>query len=122
MKNKILLVLTLATSTICFGQQFNYPKADKIPFKTYIHSDTLIDSYFWMRDKYSAEVVNYLYANNAHADAEMKSSALLQKVIFDEMRGRLVEAKDTRPTKNKNYYYYSRSLKDRDYPAIYRKP
>jgi oligopeptidase B len=121
MKNQLLLVLTLAISNICFGQQLDYPKADKVLYKTYIHNDTLIDSYFWMRDKYSAEVINYLYANNAHADAEMKSSALLQKVIFDEMRVRLVEAKDTRPSKNKNYYYYSRTVKDRDYPAIYRK-
>lgn len=112
-----MLILTLEAS----AQSITPPHAEKIPHQTIIHGDTLTDYYFWMRDKYSAEVVNYLYANNAYSDAVMKSSATLQKVIYDEMRGRMVESRDTRPNKNKNYYYYTRTIKDKDYPAIYRK-
>ncbi len=121
MKNFILLISSLTLTLVAWGQQLDYPKTEKIKHTTVVHQDTLTDEYFWMRDKFSAEVVNYLYANNAHADAVMKSSALLQKVIFDEMRKRLIEARDTRPSKNKNYYYYTRTIKDKDYPAIYRK-
>ncbi len=119
---KLLLSLTLLT--IWFNakaQDLQPPNADKITHTTLVHNDTLIDSYYWLRDKYSAEVINYLYANNAHADAVMKSSGLLQKVIFEEMRNRLIEAKDSRPSKNKNYYYYNRTFKDKDYPTIFRK-
>lgn len=120
--NKILFycMLMLLYST-AFSQQVMPPKAEKIPHQTIIHNDTLKDDYFWMRDKYSAEVVNYLYANNAYSDEVMKPAAILQKVIYDEMRARMVEAKDTRPRKTKNYYYYSRTVKDKEYPAIYRK-
>lgn len=103
------------------AQQIEPPVAEKIRHQTIIHGDTLKDDYFWMRDKYSAEVVNYLYANNAYSDAIMKPTALLQKVIFDEMRGRIVESRNTRPNKIKNYYYYSRTVKDKDYPIICRK-
>jgi oligopeptidase B len=121
MKNMLLLWLGITITTLSYSQQLEFPHAEKIPYKTYIHNDTIIDNYFWIRDKYSVEVVNYLYANNAHADAVMKPSAILQKVIYDEMRARLVEARDTRPSKNKNYFYYSRTVKDKDYPAIFRK-
>ncbi|MFN7313430.1 MAG: DUF5686 family protein [Bacteroidota bacterium] len=125
MKNLIphplLLVLSLFNCLITFAQNDKPPVADKIPHKTIIHQDTLHDNFFWMRDKYSAEVVNYLYASNAYSDMMMKPSALLQKVIYDEMRGRIIESRDSRPNKVKNYYYYTRTIKDKDYPAIYRK-
>lgn len=123
MNAKALLPLLLCLVCIAplSAQQIEPPKAEKVRHQTIIHGDTLNDDYFWMRDKYSAEVVNYLYANNAYSDAIMKPTALLQKVIFDEMRGRMVESRDSRPNKLKNYYYYTRTVKDKDYPLICRK-
>lgn len=120
-KKNVLLYLLMGVCIPVFAQQIPYPKATQIPQQTFVHNDTLKDNYFWMRDKYSAEVVNYLFANNAHADAVMKPSAILQKVIYDEMRARIIENKETRPRKTKNYYYYSRTVKDKDYPLVYRK-
>lgn len=121
MINRILTCILLLTVLGVSGQEIVPPAAEKIPHYTFVHKDTLTDHYFWMRDKYSAEMVNYLYANNAYSDAVMKPTALLQKVIYDEMRSRIVESRDTRPSKNKNYYYYTRTTRDKDYPAIYRK-
>lgn len=103
------------------AQDIDAPRADKIPHHTIIHGDTLKDFYFWMRDKHSPDVINYLYANNAYADNRMKESRTLQKVLFEEFRSRIKEDYTTRPSKNKNYYYYSRSFADKQYPALYRK-
>ena len=103
------------------SQKISYPKADKIPYTTFIHGDTLRDNYFWLRDKYSAEVVNYLYANNGYANEVMKSSSVLQKVLYDEFRGRTRENFKSRPVKNKNYYYYTSYVQDMDYPFLWRK-
>lgn len=121
MNRFILIHSFLLVCSAAFSQGITPPRAEKIPHETLVHNDTLKDDYFWMRDKYSAEVVNYLYANNAYSDEVMKPTAVLQKVIYDEMRGRMVESKDSRPRKTKNYFYYSRTIKDKEYPAIYRK-
>lgn len=104
-----------------FSQEFEAPKAEKIFHQTLIHGDTLTDNYFWMRDKYSAEVVNYLYANNAYSDRVMKGSQNLQKVLYEEFRSRIKETFDTRPRKSKQYYYYSRYFLDKDYALMCRK-
>jgi oligopeptidase B len=122
MKQIVSLIFSLLMfNWVVSAQEVKPPHAEKHPHQTIIHQDTLVDDYFWMRDKYSAEVLNYLYANNAHADAVMKPFTVLQKVIYDEMRSRMVESKDSRPSKNKNYYYFTRTTKDDNYPAIYRK-
>lgn len=117
----LLLIGYMLNCNTLYAQTISAPSAEKIEHVTIIHRDTLIDNYFWMRDKYSAEVVNYLYANNAYSDVLMKPTNLLQKVIYDEMRERIVESRDSKPRKEKNYYYYTRTIKDKDYPIIFRK-
>ncbi|MDZ4666933.1 MAG: prolyl oligopeptidase family serine peptidase [bacterium] len=121
MKTQTTLLLFLIIPFALFAQTNEYPKAEKIPFKTYIHKDTLTDNYYWLRDKNSAETINYLYANNAHANNALKSSNLLQKVLFEEFKNIRKENYDTRPTKIKDYYYFSRVDQDKEYPDLYRK-
>ncbi len=121
MKLKLFLFFCLVQPHIALSQGFDAPKAEKIPFTTYIHQDTLVDNYYWLRDKYSAEAINYLYANNTHANNAMKGSNLLQKVIFEELKNRRKENYDTKPNKVKNYFYYSRVSQEKQYPDIYRK-
>ena len=123
MIKKILLlsVLSLLLLSIATAQENSAPKAEKILHQTIIHGDTLRDNYFWLRDKNSPEVINYLYANNAYSDNKMKASSTLQKVLFDEYRSRVKETFDSKPQKNEGYYYYTRNVADKDYPALYRK-
>ena len=123
MIKKILLlsVLSLLLLSIATAQENSAPKAEKILHQTIIHGDTLRDNYFWLRDKSSPEAINYLYANNAYADNKMKASSTLQKVLFDEYRSRVKETFDSKPQKNEGYYYYTRNVADKDYPALYRK-
>jgi oligopeptidase B len=97
------------------------PVAKKVPNQLIIHGDTLIDEYFWLRDKNSTEVINHLYAENTYADNVMKESSFLQKVLYEEFKSRRKESFSSRPRKRKGYFYYNRYEKGKDYAIILRK-
>lgn len=101
--------------------EFTAPVSKKIPSKLVVHNDTLIDNYYWMRDKNAPEVINHLYAENAYANNIMKGSSFLQKVLYEEFKARRKETTTTRPTKEKGYLYYERMEKGKDYSIICRK-
>src|SRR5437660_12590359 len=50
------------------------PVAKKVPKTTEINGHTLVDNYFWLRDKQNPEVKAYLDAENSYTDAAMKST------------------------------------------------
>lgn len=101
--------------------EFTPPAAKKIPNQLIIHGDTIVDNYFWLRDKYAPEVINHLYAENAYADKVMKQSSFLQKVLYEEFKSRRKENFSSRPSKYKGFLYYSRYEKGKDYPILCRK-
>src|ERR1700692_633847 len=61
------------------------PVAKKVPKTTEINGRTLVDNYFWLRDKPNPDVAAYLQAENAYTDAVMKTTEGLQKKLYDEM-------------------------------------
>ena len=40
------------------------PIAKIIPHQTILHSDTIVDNYFWLRNREDKEVIDYLNAEN----------------------------------------------------------
>ncbi|MFL5753146.1 MAG: DUF5686 family protein [Bacteroidia bacterium] len=121
MRERFLICFFYLFSFALFSQEFTPPTAKKIPNRLMIHEDTLIDNYFWMRDKFAPEVINHLYAENAYADNVMKESAFLQKVLYEEFKSRRKESFTTRPRKSKGYLYYNRYEKGKDYSISCRK-
>lgn len=97
------------------------PVADRYPHYTTIHDTTLVDNYFWLRDKENPEVIGYLKAENEYADSMMSGTVRLQENLFEEMKGRLHENDSSVPVKKGNYYYYHRTERDRQYPIYCRK-
>ena len=65
------------------------PAAKKAAKTTRIHGETLVDEYFWMREKTNREVTAYLEAENAYTDAVMKPTDALQARLYQEMLGRI---------------------------------
>ena len=63
------------------------PVAKKQPHTVEIHGDTLVDDYFWLRDKGTPEVESYLRAELAYSEAVMKPTQALQQKLYDEMLG-----------------------------------
>jgi len=67
------------------------PVAEKVPHVTKIHGRTLVDNYFWLRDKNNPDVAAYLKAENTYTDAMMKPTEAFQKRLYDEMQSRIKE-------------------------------
>ena len=117
--------------TSCMNQ-YKTPQANKIPHLLSIHDDTRIDNYYWMRltdeqkesdhpDKQTKDVIKYLENENKYLKYIMKDTELLQKTLFDEIKNRIKKDDSTVPVKIANYYYYSRFIKDKEYPLYCRK-
>lgn len=97
------------------------PVAKKVPHVTQIHGRTLVDNYFWLRDKSNPEVAAYLNAENTYTDAMMKPTEAFQKRLYDEMLSRIKETDVEVPYKQGEYFYYSRSEKGKQYEILCRK-
>jgi oligopeptidase B len=97
------------------------PVAKKVPKTTEVNGRTLVDNYFWLRDKKNPEVRAYLEAENAYTDAVMKPTEAFQKRLYDEMLSRIKETDVDVPYKKGDYFYYSRTEAGKQYQIRCRK-
>jgi oligopeptidase B len=97
------------------------PVARKVPHTTRLHGDTLVDDYFWLREKGTPEVESYLKAERAYADAFMRPTAGLQQKVYDELLSRIQQTDVDVPYLERGFYYYSRTEEGKQYPIYCRK-
>src|SRR5688572_16981764 len=57
------------------------PMAEKKTKTTTLHGETLVDDYFWLREKTNPAVIAYLETENAHTEAVMKPSSAFQEKL-----------------------------------------
>jgi oligopeptidase B len=122
-------LVTLAAIVMVFaGQSFNHntenpkpPMTEKNPKTTKIHDQTMVDDYFWLREKTNPKVIAHLEAENAYAEEVMKPTAALQKTLYDEMISHIKETDESAPYRDGDYFYYSRTVKGLQYPIYARK-
>jgi oligopeptidase B len=99
----------------------NPPIAKKIPKLLTTHDVVRQDDYFWMNERDSPDVLDYLNAENAYCDAMLKDTEDLQKQLFDEIKSRIKEDDQTVPFFHKAYWYYTRYETGKEYPIYCRK-
>lgn len=97
------------------------PVAAKKPKDVTVHEDKRIDDYFWLREKGSPEVVNYLEQENAYTEAVLAPAKELRAALYKEMVGRIKEDDSSAPVTFLGFSYYTRTEKDRQYPIYCRK-
>jgi oligopeptidase B len=97
------------------------PVAKKVPRVTAVHGDTLLDDYYWLREKTNPDVISYLEAENTYAAAVMKPTEVLQKKLYDEMLGRIQQTDLSVPYRFGDYFYYSRTEEGKQYSIQCRK-
>ena len=85
------------------------------------HGDERIDNYFWMKERDTPEVLDYLNAENAYTEKVMAPYKELETKLFEEMKGRMVEDESSAPYKKGNYYYYTRFVEGGQYALYCRK-
>src|SRR5262249_41149930 len=84
------------------------PVARKVPHEVKIHGDTLVDNYFWMREKNNPEVLAHLEAENAHTESATKHTKPLEATLYKEILGRVKQTDMAVPVRQGGYFYYSR--------------
>ena len=97
------------------------PMAEKKTKTTNIHGETLVDDFFWLREKSNPQVIAYLEAENAYTDSVMKPTEALQEKLYKEMVGHIKETDQSVPYRWGNYVYFSRTEQGKQYPSYWRK-
>lgn len=97
------------------------PMTEKKAKTTKIHDDTLVDDYFWLREKSNPAVTAHLEAENSYAESLMKPTAGLQEKLYKEMVGHIKETDNSVPYRSGNYFYYTRTEQGKQYPIYCRK-
>src|SRR5580698_4141307 len=85
------------------------------------HGATVVDSYYWLREKSNPKVVEYLEAENAYTKAMTAGLAPFQDSLYKEMLGRVKQTDLSVPTRRGGYVYYSRTEEGKQYPIQCRK-
>jgi oligopeptidase B len=85
------------------------------------HGETVVDDYFWLRQRDDPEVTAYLAAENAYAERVVAGTGDLQERLYREMLGRIKESDLSVPYRKGKYWYYARTEEGRQYPILARK-
>ena len=99
------------------------PVARKVPKVDTLLSDIRVDPYFWLRDdtRSAPEVLSYLQSENRYTDSSMRHTDALQKKLYQEMVGRIKETDLSVPEYADGAWYYTRTVKGRQYPIFCRR-
>lgn len=84
---------------------------------------TRSDPYYWLRDdtRKNPEMLAYLAAENAYADATMAPVKPLQAAVLAEIKARIKQDDASVPYRKRGYYYYTRFEPGGDYPVLARR-
>ena len=92
------------------------PVAEKIDKVLSIHGHDRIDEYYWLNERENPKVIDYLNAENNYRNSYMKDYASLEENLFQEIKRRIKEDDSTVPYYENGYYYYTRYVKNKQYP------
>src|SRR6185295_11411077 len=112
MKSTFLLAITILSASLSFAQHTTsqpLPAAPAIEHREDRHGATVIDNYFWLREKTNPKTVEYLNAENSYTEEHTKHLKPFQEALYKEMLGRIKQTDLTVPFRRGRYLYYSRT-------------
>jgi oligopeptidase B len=116
------LILTMLLSTILVsGQTPQPPVAPVIAHRETRFGTTVVDNYFWLRDRSNPEVIKYLEQENAYTAAVTKALKPFEDTLYNEMLSHVKQTDLDVPVRRGDYYYYSRTEEGKQYPIRCRK-
>jgi oligopeptidase B len=99
------------------------PVAAKKPYEVTSPNGSRQDEYYWLRDdkREDAEMLAYVKAENAYADAALAHIKPLQEKVYQEIIGRLQQDDTSVPYLMNGYWYYRRFETGKEYPIFARR-
>lgn len=116
----LLSLLAGACTRLGSAKRPSPPVASCKPHVQTVHGIARTDDYYWLRERDNPEVLAHLQAENEYTEAVLRHTKDLQEQLYLEMKGRIKETDLTVPTKNGEYYYYTRTFEGKQYPVHYR--
>src|SRR5688572_11870087 len=128
MRIKLVATLTLLSSPLMAQvSQHGHtaapaiPRAERRSHVDTLHGDARSDDYFWLRVKSDPAVRAYLESENKYAEAVLAPLTPLREQLYKEMLGRIKQTDLSVPTRDRGYFYYSRTVEGKQYPIYARK-
>ncbi len=115
------MTLDVSAQTAGAAGEAKAPAARKVPKVDVYHGDRRVDDYFYMREKTNPDVLAYLEAENAYADAQLKSTEGFRETLYNEMLARIKQTDLSVPYRKGAYFYYSRTEEGKQYPIMCRR-
>ncbi len=131
MKNKFAAIVVFSMSLVgaasigsfnSKGRVMTFKAATKIPHTHSIHGDLRVDDYFWMRERDTPAVLDFLKTENQRTAEALHPVLNLERGLYDEMRARIKEDDSTVPAFDNGFYYYVRFQTGQEYGIHCRKP
>ncbi len=121
-----VVVLFLLQSCLEGEKIVEPPKAEKIDYSFTVHNQNIIDPYAWLRDSNwpnvsNQKIIDYLQAENKYTEQFFTPLKKEKEYMFEELKGRIKLDDESPYVKRDNYYYYTRTEKEQEYPIYCRK-
>jgi oligopeptidase B len=116
-----LMLIGLFSAISLVGQTPQPPVAPVIVHRETRHGTTVVDNYFWLREKSNPEVIKYLEKENAYTEAMTKRLKPFEDALYSEMLSHIKQTDLSVPVRRGDYYYYSRTEEGKQYPIQCRK-
>jgi oligopeptidase B len=92
------------------------PVAPHIEHREIRHGVTVVDDYFWLREKSNPKVVRYLEAENAYTERVTAGLKPFSDALYKEMLARIKQTDLSVPVFRGGYLYYARTEEGKQYP------
>jgi oligopeptidase B len=97
-------------------EQACHPVAERVEHSEVRHGETVVDLYFWLREKTSPGVIEYLKAENAYTEQVTAALKPFSEALYAEMLGRIKQTDLSVPLRRGEYLYYTRTEEGKQYP------
>ena len=82
---KLLRLIGLFSAISLVGQTPQPPVAPVIGHRETRYGTTVVDNYFWLREKSNPEVIKYLQQENAYTEAMTRRLKPFEDALYSEM-------------------------------------
>lgn len=127
MSQRLLVLVFIPALILAYSVSYRkgtptmFAPATKRPHKLEIHGDVRIDDYFWMRERDTQPVLEFLKQENQRTAEALQPVRGLEKTLYQEMRARIKEDDHSVPVYENGWYYYWRYQSGQEYPLHCRK-
>lgn len=123
MTKKLIFLILLPVFGYAQETQTNYmkkePIAKKLPKELNLHEHTRVDDYYWMNERDSKPVLDYLAEENTYTEGYFSGFSDLQKNLLNEFEKRINPNDVSSPFILNKKTYQVRNKEGKDYVLIY---